>query len=138
MYFKYIMKYIEFGIEPQFKIYKMSENVENKFYIGKTRQPLNDRMKGHRKCDNDDSTSADTHFSNIGWNNVTCQIIDVCNDEIELIQKEYDYIRKFSCDLMLNKQHKIKDAKYHSNFDTPILIGRWDDENKIFIMKNTE
>ena len=128
------MKLLDFGIEPQFKVYKMSENIENKFYIGKTKQSLKDRMKSHRRCDNDDSTSADTHFSNIGWNNVTVQVIDVCNDEIDLIQKEYDYIRNFSCDLMLNKQHKIKDAKYHSNFDTPILIGRWDDENKIFIM----
>ena len=39
---------------------------------------------------------------------------------------------------MLNKQHKIKDAHYHSNFETPVLIGRWDDENKIFIMKTTK
>ena len=132
------MKILDFGIEPQFKVYKISENIENKFYIGKTKQSLKDRMKSHRRCDNDDSTSADTHFSNIGWNNVECKIIDVCKDEIDLIQKEYDYIRKFSCDLMLNKQHKIKDLHDIDDFETPILIGHWDDENKIFLMTNTE
>ena len=36
------------GIEPQFKVYKMTETVENKFYIGKTKQPLRDRMNGHK------------------------------------------------------------------------------------------
>ena len=27
------------GTKPQFKIYKMIETVENKFYIGKTKKP---------------------------------------------------------------------------------------------------
>ena len=44
------MKILDFGIEPQFKVYKISENIENKFYIGKTKQSLKDRMKSHRTC----------------------------------------------------------------------------------------
>ena len=81
------MKFLDFGIEPQFEVHQISENIENKFYIGKTKQSLKDRMKSHRRCDNDESTSADAHFSNIEWDNVTVQVIDVCKDEIDLIQK---------------------------------------------------
>ena len=132
------MQILDFGLEPQFKIYKMSENIENKFYIGKTKQSLKDRMKAHRKGDNDDCTSADTHFSNVGWSNVTVEIIDVCNDEVTLIQKEYDYIKKYSCDLMLNKQHKNKDVHDPIQFETPVLIGQWDDDKHIFTMKKLE
>ena len=36
------------GIEPQFKVYRMIESVEGKLYIGKTKRPLQERMKNHR------------------------------------------------------------------------------------------
>ena len=58
------MKIIIVGVEPQFKVYKMSESIENKFYIGMTKTPLKDRMNGHRHG-NHGLKSADTHFSNL-------------------------------------------------------------------------
>ena len=129
------MKIIINGIEPQYKIYKMTENVENKFYIGKTRNPLNERMNGHRHGDHGE-TSADTHFSNVGWNNVTVEIIDAANDEEELSIKEQEHILKNRCSLLLNKKLVNK-----MNVDVPLKstnlhVARfwYVDENK-YILK---
>ena len=72
------MKIIITGIEPQFKIYKMSENIENKFYIGKTKQPLKDRMNSHINGSHD-CIRADKHFADVGWRNITVEIIDTAN-----------------------------------------------------------
>ena len=46
--------------------------------------------------------------------------------------------KKFSCDLMLNKQHKNKDIYDPIQFETPMLIGKWDDDKHIFTMKKLE
>ena len=73
------------GVEPQFKVYKMSESVEGKVYIGKTKRPLQERMNCHRSS----RQYADKHFSNVGWNNVTVEIIDTANNDVELSKKEY-------------------------------------------------
>ena len=77
------MKIISNGIEPQFKIYKMSENIEGKVYIGKTKRPLQERINGHRSS----KQYADKHFSNVGWNNVLVEIIDTANNDEELSKK---------------------------------------------------
>ena len=45
------MKIVINGTEPQFKVYKMTESIENKFYSGKTKNPLRDRMTAHRHGD---------------------------------------------------------------------------------------
>ena len=87
------MKIIIDGLEPQFKVYKMSESIENKFYIGMTKTPLKERMNGHR-YGNHGLKSACTHFSNVGWNNVTVEIIDTANSEEELRSKEEKQIIK--------------------------------------------
>ena len=79
------------GIEPQFKVYKMSENVEGKIYIGKTKCPLKERMKGHRYG----KMPCDQHFSNIGWNNVTVEIIDTANSDAELLVRENKKISEY-------------------------------------------
>ena len=79
------------GIEPQFKVYKMSENVEGKIYIGKTKCPLKERMKGHRYG----KMPCDKHFSNVGWNNVTVEIIDTANSDAELLVRENKKISEY-------------------------------------------
>ncbi len=101
------MRIIIEGIEPQFKVYKMTETVENKFYIGKTKNPLKERMNGHRHG-NHGEKSADTHFSNVGWNNVTVEIVDIANSEEELKAKEEEQITKYKSPLMLNKHYNSK------------------------------
>ena len=84
------MKITIIGTEPQFKVYKMHESVENKFYIGKTKKPLTERMQTHRTG----RLSADIHFGNVGWNNVSVEIIDVANNDEELAKKEEEHIIK--------------------------------------------
>ena len=79
------------GIEPQFKIYKMTECIENKFYIGKSKTPLKERMNHHMR----NSLDCDKHFSNIGWNNVTVEIIEACYDENDMNKKEKFHIQKY-------------------------------------------
>ena len=127
------MKILIDGIEPQFKIYKMSENIENKFYIGKTKQPLKERMNGHRHGGHD-CVSADNHFSDVGWNNVTVEIIDFANDDLDLALKEQENIIKFTKengDKILNKyftkniskSKHIKDPVYGPNL--PVFIRCW-------------
>jgi len=96
------MKIIINGIEPHFKIYKMSECIKNKFYIGKTKQSLKDRMNGHRHGGHS-CVSADNHFADIGWRNVTVEIIDQANNDDELILREEEQIKNNASDLMLNK-----------------------------------
>ena len=78
------------GIEPQFKVYKISEKIENKFYIGKTKQPLKERIKQHKSA----RTIANKHFSNIGWDITTVEIIDYANDDWMLCVKEAEQIQK--------------------------------------------
>ena len=67
----------DYEFEPQFKVYKMTESIENKFYYGKTSQQIDKRMKQHQER----KLSCDVHFSNVGWNNVTRQVIEACNEE---------------------------------------------------------
>ena len=51
----------KFEFEPCFKIYKMSESVENKYYYGKTHQPFHMRMQQHKEG----RVHCDVHFSNV-------------------------------------------------------------------------
>ena len=112
------------GIEPQFKIYKMSENIEGKVYIGKTKRPLQERINGHRSP----KQYADKHFSNVGWNNVLVEIIDTANDDEELSKKEYIKINECYTDkkhLLLNKNNFYDYSQYarkESTIEVPTYI----------------
>jgi len=78
----------KFEFEPCFKIYKMSESVENKYYYGKTHQPFHLRMQQHKEG----RLSCDVHFSNVGWNNVLCEIIEAAKNEEHMNLREQKYI----------------------------------------------
>ena len=112
------MKLIISGIEPQFKIYKMSEDLNNKVYIGSTFYPIKSRMSAHKHANN----KVDQYFSNVGFDNVTCEIIDFANNKQEMRIKENEHIenfRKNNPDHILNKNkaftgmNPIEYAKYH-------------------------
>ena len=60
--------------------------MEGKIYIGKTKRPLQERMKNHRHS----QQYADRPFSDVGWNNVTVEIIDTANSDEELCKKKAD------------------------------------------------
>ena len=96
------MKIIVEGIEPQFKIYKMEENVNNKVYIGSTSYPIKHRMSQHKQATN----KVDSYFSDIGWDNVSVSIVDTANDKVEMKKKENEHIQLYKSmdqDKLLNK-----------------------------------
>jgi len=138
------MKIIIIGTEPQYKVYRMYESIENKFYIGKTKQPLKERMNGH-KHGGSSCLSADNHFANVGWNNVTVEIIDVANDENELKIKEEEHIKRNCSVLMLNKTlnsndktKKQKILKNNIEYETITIKSFcrcWSEENSKWITK---
>lgn len=78
------MKIITNGINERYIIYKLYENIEGKIYIGKTTIPVYMRINLHRHG----ILKADQHFSNIGWDNVTFEIIDWSYDKNILKEKE--------------------------------------------------
>ena len=110
----------DYPYEPCFKVYKMSENVEHKYYYGKTRQSIKLRMIQHQER----KLACDIHFSNIGWNNVICQVIEACKDENEMNFLESNkYI----------SQGKL-DPKNCLNIASG-MVRFWDDDEKAYIIR---
>ena len=77
------------------KIYKLSSDVDDKFYVGSTTNPLFARKGGHVL------TSAKhpdyphyAHFNNIGWKNVKISLIEdyPCTSKEELLAREKHWI----------------------------------------------
>ena len=83
------MKIIFAGFETQYKIYKITESINWKYYIGKTRKNIHERMEGHKKGD----LQSDLYFREIGYANITIEIIDSANDLEELAKKEINWIK---------------------------------------------
>ena len=109
----------DYEFEPQYKVYKMSEVIENKFYYGKTRQPIHLRMKQHQES----KLASDIHFRNIGFNNVVCQVIEACKDEIDMDILEHKRI----------SQGKL-DPKHCLNIASGV-IRYFDKEEQAFIIR---
>ena len=113
-----VIEIIIVGIEPQFKIYRMHENIKNKYYISKTLIPIHYRMSQHQISPIQHS---DKHFSNVGWNNVTVDIIDTSNNNEELTEKEKYCIRGCQGDvniltsIMLEENNKRGRGRPKSN-----------------------
>ena len=109
----------DYEFEPCFKVYKMSESIQNKYYYGKTRQPFAMRMKQHREG----KLNCDLHFSDVGWNNVTCEIVEACKDEDDMNLKEQKYINKGKQD----REHCLNVASG--------MIRYYDEDEKAYIIK---
>ena len=128
------------GVEPQFKVYKMTDSVESKFYVGKTKKSLKERMNGHKHGDHGEK-SADSHFADVGWRNVTVEIIDTVNDEQELALKEREHIIKNKGPLMLNK-HFFSTAHIWGNLEKinakKYLARVWSEDCNSWIIKMIE
>jgi len=92
------------------KIYKIVNDVNDKFYIGSTAEKyLSNRMSSHRKKDNKCMSK------NIGVNLKECNIILIenypCNDKQELRRREREYFDKYKkeCkEVFLNKNRPIR------------------------------
>lgn len=130
------MKIVINEVEPRHKVYKITETIENKFYIGKTSKPLHTRLSFHRYSQS--RLLADAHFRNIGWEFVVVEIIDSAENEKELFQKEIENIVKY---YQHDKQHILN--KYYANDwsvksfckQEPTFIRVWSPENKKWVLK---
>ena len=91
-------------------------------------------MTGHRHGDHGEY-SADTHFSNVGWNNVTVEIIETSNSDEELKIKEEELIIKNRCSLMLNKHFNSKNDKPKSKEILDEYARLWSEDSKTWIIK---
>lgn len=79
-------------------IYKISNSVNNKVYIGQTIRPIEERFARHI---NDAMNGVlDTHFARAirlyGPDKFSIELIDTATTQEELTQKEHDYIIKFN------------------------------------------
>ena len=92
------------GIEPQFKVYQMTESIENKTYIGSNSYPLKCRMSGHINSHN----KVDMYFADVGWNNVIVQIIGTANNKDEMRKKRTNILIIFEMQAQLHCSIKIK------------------------------
>ena len=133
------MKIIFSGFETQYKIYKMTDNINFKYYIGKTRKNIHERIEGHKKGDLD----ADLYFRNIGYANITVEIIDSANDIEELSKKEIMWIKKHLNDPnMLNIQFnrpKIDDVEIDTSESKNMTVVRvWDEDENDYILSIVE
>ena len=89
------------------KIYKIYNTINDDIYIGSTTQKLCERMRGHRKCVNDNKKQhllIYKTFREHGIEHFFIELIEKysCNDIEELIRKEGEYIRALKPSLNKN------------------------------------
>jgi len=78
------------------KIYRLRNTVDEKTYIGSTRQTLQERMHKHKH----QATARPTqkvyaHLNTIGWQNVSIELIEnyPCENKAELCEREHHWCR---------------------------------------------
>jgi group I intron endonuclease len=117
-------------------IYKITNNITGKVYIGKTVQKFETRCKGHKykSC-----TALNNSIKTHGWDNFTKEIIFICFNESDLASMEEYFIKYYnsmvpsgyniiSIDKGLNRytqetKDKISTSryKYLSKLETPLV-----------------
>lgn len=79
-------------------IYKISNTVNDKVYIGQTIRPIEERF--HRHINDAMNNILDTHFARAirlyGPDKFYIELLDTANTQEELTQKEHDYIQLFN------------------------------------------
>jgi len=132
-------------IENKFKIYKLLCD-NGYFYIGSTISPLSTRLKNHKKDAKISKSKLYTYINSIGWDKVKIILIEELNsiNKTELLEKEYEYIRKENSHLCLNtnifndKVQRINNRKeyekqYEKNNKEKIKLRK-----KIYYQNNKE
>lgn len=80
-------------------IYKITNLLNNKFYIGKTKHPIDKRYYNHLWCvDNKNDVTCKIHnaIRKYGKENFKIELIDTCYSEEELNEKERYWIEKLN------------------------------------------
>lgn len=74
-------------------IYKITNTVNGKLYVGYTTRPFNERMSRHKNDDVKHNTLLGRAIKKYGWNNFKCEIIIEESDREKLLELERYYIR---------------------------------------------
>lgn len=98
-------------------IYKITNIINNKVYIGQSIRPIEDRFKRH--INDAINNILDTHFARAirkyGAENFVIEAIDEASDQDELNQKEQFWIRKYDS---INSGYNETDAIYKCGGNT--------------------
>ena len=98
-------------------IYKITNKITNKVYIGQTINSLEDRW--HRHCTDAMNNVLNTHFARAirlyGIDNFVCEIIDKADNQIDLTAKENYWIRYYNS---VENGYNETDATYKSGGNT--------------------
>jgi group I intron endonuclease len=88
-------------------IYKATNKINNKFYIGKTVRTLNKRIKSHlRNVKNGSNTYFHNALRKYGIDNFDWELLYECNDNMELGKKEIEFIKLYDAN-NLNKGYNL-------------------------------
>ena len=77
-------------------IYRITNNLNGKFYVGKTKQKLEKRMAQHRYESKKGSIGLGAAIRKYGWENFTVEIIETCPVE-KLSEREIFFIAELDC-----------------------------------------
>ena len=78
-------------------IYKITNIINSKIYIGQTIRTLDIRINEHLKDSNKNNYPLYRAIRKYGWNNFKVEIIDVDTTQEELNSKEIYWIKEFNC-----------------------------------------
>ena len=98
-------------------VYKITNLINNKIYIGQTTESLKKRWKRHCGYQLNDKTYLHNTMKKYGIKNFSIEIIDMAKNQEELDEKEYFYIKLYMSD---NKDigYNLKNTKGKCGGDT--------------------
>jgi len=118
------------------KVYRLVNNVDEKFYIGSTCNPLHKRKNGHKRdAIKSPEQPVYQHLNTIGWDNVEIILIEPfpCNSKAELEARERYWIELLKP--ALNKVIPTRTPKERYQATPEIFIQR---AKKRYEMKSNE
>lgn len=131
------------------KIYKIVNDIDDKVYIGSTCQPLYKRLFEHKlRVKHDKNRQLYKHYNDIGVEQMKIILVEEykCNNKMELLKKEREYIENIDQSIRLNRtiptrdktewthcnKDKVKTTqeKYRNNHKEKIKDKRMDNKDK--------
>lgn len=120
-------------MEKKYFIYKLTNIINGKIYIGKTKRKLCSRMSDHRYfAKKRPNQPISRSIAKYGWENFNIDILKVCSSEKEMNVEEIKYIRENkSTDPLIGynicteeQDHRFSNSKYFKDLEKHASQGR--------------